>query len=109
MKPGAAPSRRPGDRPRPFGIILDVQTEQLPMFHQIYTKRHLEASSEHAESMASWALARRRLGGPRLKRERKAHEERTGRAWARRPPGGLAPRHRGRQLGDAARHAGPGG
>ena len=38
-----------------------------------------------------------------------AHEERTGRARTRRPPGGLVPRHRGRQLGDAARHAGPGG
>ena len=49
------------------------------------------------------------LAGRALRVRGIAHEERTGRAWTRRPPGGLVPRHRGRQLGDAARHAGPGG
>src|SRR6185437_14600034 len=58
------------EKPRPLGLfrpLNKIVTIASPDLH----KRHLKVSSERVRSVASWALARRRLGGPRSTRERK--------------------------------------
>src|SRR6188768_2217885 len=100
------PLVRRGDKPRPFAVICRFKPESDHSFTRFTQK---DISKPLLSELKAWHRGLSRGVGlaPRSRPERKAHE-RTGRARTRRPPpGGLVPHHRGRQFGDAARHAGP--